>query len=156
MPDLSLEASHKFWSEYHDTMIYRVVTFMEEMEKWTHDGVAGFESAMRTLGKELDNIEMLDMNELGHEDFFIDVACNIKASRGLRLLQAIDTAHPGSASRLLMYAEEKSQSPLDPAGLFLRRNIVFERLRLLGRVFSRERMAMVMRALEGDEHDDTE
>lgn len=153
MPDLSLEASHKFWSDYHDNMIYRVVTFMEEVEVWTHDGVPGFESAMRTLGRELDNISMLDMAELGHEDFFVDIACNVKASRGLRLLQAIDTVHPGSASKLLMYAEEKSTGPTDPAGLFLRRNIVFERLHLLGRVFSRERMAMVMRALEGDDHD---
>ncbi len=151
MPDLSLEASHQFWADYHDKMIYRVVVFMEQMEDWTYDGVKGFESAIRNLGRELDDIQMLDMSQLGHEDYFVDIASNAKASRGLRLLQAIDTVHPGSASKLLMYAEEKSTSPTDMAGLFIRRNIVFERLRLLGRVFSRERITMVMRSIEGDE-----
>ena len=69
-------------------------------------------------------------------------------SRILRLLQAIDTIDPGSASKLLMYAEEHN-SPENPlAGLFLRRNIIFERLRLLARVFAPERFEIVLKALE--------
>jgi intracellular multiplication protein IcmW len=49
-----------------------------------------------------------------------------------------------------MHAEEISQSPDDEAGLFLRRNIVFERLRLLARVFSQPRLALILKALEGE------
>jgi intracellular multiplication protein IcmW len=66
-------------------------------------------------------------------------------------LQAIDVVHPGSASRVLIKAEETSLGSHDPAGFFLKRNIVFERLRLLARVFCQYRLNLVVRALEGDE-----
>lgn len=151
MPDLSQTACSQFWNDYPDPMIYRVVTFMEGVEPWTLDGNAELEAALNTLGTELDDIEQIDMAELGHEEAFIRIAANIKSGRALRLLQAIDTVHPGSASRLLIHAEETSLSTEDPAGIFLRRNIVFERLRLLGRVFSSDRFRLVMRALEGEE-----
>lgn len=153
MPDLSIDAVRKFWSEYEDPMIYRVIMFLEGVEDWTLDGDEDFEAAMDRLGEELDNIENVDMSALGKEELFIRLACNIKSGRALRLLQAIDTVHPGAASRLLIHAEETSQSPDDPAGIFLRRNIVFERLRLLGRVFSEDRFNLVLRALEGEDHE---
>jgi intracellular multiplication protein IcmW len=151
MPDLSLEASAKYWSEYPDPMIYRVVTFMESVEDWTLDGQTQFEEAMTRLGKELDDLAAIDMNRLNHEDKFIRVVGNIKSGRGLRLLQAIDVAHPGSASKVLIHAEEKSMNPHDPAAFFLKRNIIFERLRLLARVFSEYRLDLVSHALEGEE-----
>jgi len=151
MPDLSVEGSRKYWSDYEDPMIYRVIAFMENVETWTLDGDPELENAMDELGKELEDISALDMGELGHEESFIRIACNLKSGRALRILQAIDTVHPGSASKLLVHAEEHSESTEDPAGIFLRRNVVFERLRLLARVFSPERFALVMRALEGEE-----
>jgi intracellular multiplication protein IcmW len=151
MPDLSHEASAKYWFEYLDPMIYRVITFMESVEDWTLDGNPEFEAAMDQLGKELDDIEKIDMGLLAEEDKFIRIVGNIKSGRGLRLLQAIDTVHPGSASRVLIHAEETSIGTYDPAGFFLKRNIVFERLRLLSRVFCQYRLKLVLRALEGDE-----
>lgn len=153
MPDLSLPAVREFWAAYEDPMIYRVVTFMEGVENWTLDGDPEFEAALKKLGDELDDLQNVDLTTLGHEETFIRIAGNVKSSRSLRLLQAIDTVHPGSASRILIHAEETSQSPDDPAGLFLRRNIVFERLRLLGRVFSEERLNLVLRALEGEDNE---
>lgn len=151
MPDLSHEASSQYWFEYLDPMIYRVITFMESVEDWTLDGNPEFEAAMEQLGKELDDIEKIDMSLLAEEEKFIRIVGNIKSGRGLRLLQAIDTVHPGSASRVLIHAEETSLGSYDPAGFFLKRNIVFERLRLLSRVFSQYRLKLVLRALEGDE-----
>lgn len=151
MPDLSHEASAEYWFNYLDPTIYRVITFMESVEDWTLDGNPEFEAAMTQLGKELDDIEKLDMNALAEEEKFIRIVGNIKTGRGLRLLQAIDVAHPGSASRVLIHAEETSLSSYDPAGYFLKRNIVFERLRLLSRVFCQYRLKLVLRALEGDE-----
>lgn len=151
MPDLSISAVHKFWSNYEDRMIYRVVSFMEGVENWTLDGNPELEQAIDILGKELDEISKIDLTELGEERLFIKIANSIKTARALRLLQAIDTVHPGSASRLLIYAEENSEGPEDPAALFLRRNIVFERLRLLTRVFSHDRFTLVLKALEGEE-----
>lgn len=151
MPDLSHEATSQFWHDYEDPMIYRVITFMEGVEHWTLDGNPELEAAINQLGKELDDISQIDMGDLGMEDVFIRLACNIKSGRSLRLLQAIDVVHPGAASRLLIHAEEMSESSDDPAGIFLRRNIVFERLRLLARVFAEDRFRLVLKALEGEE-----
>jgi intracellular multiplication protein IcmW len=151
MPDLSHTASGEYWNEYTDPMIYRVIIFMESVEDWTLDGDPELEKALSELGQVLDNIESVDMSQVGHEMQFIRLAGNIKTGRGLRLLQAIDVAHPGSASKVLVYAEETTSSPFDPAGFFLKRNIAFERLRLLSRAFSEYRLRLVERALEGDE-----
>lgn len=151
MPDLSHKAAADYWHDYLDPMIYRVVTFMESVEDWTLDGDPELEKAIDKLGHELDSIEAIDMNMLGQEDKFIRLVGNIKSGRGLRLLQAIDTVHPGSASKILIHAEETSSSSADPAGFFLKRNIVFERLRLLARVFSEYRLKLVSHALEGED-----
>ena len=147
MPDLSLKASHQFWRDYQDPMIYRVIAFMESVETWTRDGDARLEAAMKKLG---DALEKLKKYELGKEAEFINLGCHIKTSRILRYLQAIDSIEPGSASRTLMYAEEHSAKQEAASTLFLQRNIVFERLRLLARVFSKERITLLTKALEGN------
>jgi intracellular multiplication protein IcmW len=145
MPKLDLQAAHEYWKNYDDAMIYRVVSFMETAEDWTLDGNPALEQAIETLG---DTLEQLTRFELSKEDLFITLCAHIKTSRILRLLQAIDTIDPGSASKLLMYAEENNTPENQMASLFLRRNIVFERLRLLARVFSVERFELVLKTLE--------
>lgn len=147
MPNLSLTASHEFWKNYDDPMIYRVIAFMETVENFTLDGTPALEQAITKLGDALDQITTF---ELGKEDQFITLSSHLKTSRILRLLQTIDTIDPGSASKLLMYAEENNTPEHIMAGLFLRRNIVFERLRLLARVFSQERFQLMMKVLEQD------
>lgn len=151
MPDLSYDAAAHYWNDYVDPMIYRVITFMESVEDWTLDGHPELEDAIHALGIALDDIANIDITSLSQEDAFIRLVGNIKTGRGLRVLQAIDTVHPGSASRVLIYAEEHSLSSNDPSGFFLKRNIVFERLRLLARVFSESRLKLLARALEGEE-----
>lgn len=151
MPDLSHKASCQYWFEYVDPMIYRVITFMESVEDWTLDGNPELEEAIDRLGRELDDIEKIDLGSLNQEKSFISLVGNIKSGRGLRLLQAIDTVHPGSASRVLIHAEETSTGGNDAASFFLKRNIAFERLRLLSRVFSKYRLKLVHQALEGEE-----
>jgi intracellular multiplication protein IcmW len=145
MPKLDLTSSHEFWKSYDDPMIYRVISFMETVEDFTLDGHPDLETAITKLG---DALEDLSSFELGKEDQFITLSTHLKTSRILRLLQSIDTIDPGSASKLLMYAEENNTPANVMAGLFLRRNIVFERLRLLGRVFSAERFSLVLKVLE--------
>ena len=148
MPDLSNKAAHQFWHEYKDPAIYRVVSFMEGVEEWTIDGDDSLEAGMKKLGDVLEDVGNIDLQ---NEDDLIKVAAYIKAGRSLRLLQSMDTAHPGAASKLLMHAEEVSQRNDDAPGLFLRRNIVFERLRLLGRVFAPRRFELALKAIEGED-----
>lgn len=151
MPNLSHQASAEYWANYSDPIIYRVITFMESVEDWTLDGDANLESAIDALGYALDNIAKINLTELNESKRFVELAANVKTGRGLRLLQALDTVHPGSASKVLMYAEENNLGEQDTAGFFLKRNIVFERLRLLSRTFSEERLKLVAEALEGEE-----
>jgi intracellular multiplication protein IcmW len=151
MPDLSHDACCQYWFEYPDPMIYRVISFMESVENWTPDGEPSLEQAIEKLGTELDDITSIDLNKLAEEDNFIRLLAYMKTGRGLRLLQALDTVHPGSASKILIHAEESSSGGLDPASFFLKRNIVFERLRLLSRTFSEKRRKMIAHALEGEE-----
>lgn len=148
MPDLTHEGVHQFWKNYPDPLIYRIVAFMESVEAWPIEDNANFEQAMKSLGEELDAIGNY---ELGSEDEFIQLAINLKMGRSLRLLQSMDTSHPGAASKLLIHAEEVRKDNMDKYGIFLQRNIVFERLRLLTRIFSEERFTLVMKALEGEE-----
>ena len=86
------------------------------------------------------------------EEAIIELVTHIKTGRGLRILMGLDNAYPGAAAKILMYAEENTRSNEDHPGVFLRRNIVFERLRLLSRVFSRERLKLVIGSLEGDDN----
>ncbi len=150
MLDLSNKGSHQYWHEYRDPMIYRVICFMESVEDWTLDGNPKIEAAMQRLSEAMSDIGEYDLNA---EDDFIKLACFIRAGRFLRLMQAMDVANPGAASKLLMHAENETEDDDDLPGLFLRRNVIFERLRLLGRVFSEERFKLVLQALE-EHHDD--
>lgn len=150
MPDLSRAASHEFWHGFRDTSVYKVVSFMECVEDWTLDDDPKLEAALINLGDTLEDIGGIDLKE---QDNFIKIATYIKASRMLRLMQSLDSAYPGAASKLLMHAEETTTSNDDVPGLFLKRNIVFERLRLLGRVFAPERLSLVLKALEDDSNE---
>lgn len=145
MSILDLAASHEFWKNYDDSMIYRVIAFMETSEKWTLDGNPALEQVLNKLGQSLESLSSFD---LGKEEEFVTVCAHIRTSRILRMLQAIDSIDPGSASKVLMYAEEHNTPDHVMSNFFLRRNIVFERLRLLARIFSEERVDMVLKLLE--------
>jgi intracellular multiplication protein IcmW len=145
MPNLDIKASHEFWKDYQDPMIYRVIAYMETVEGWTYDGDPELEQAIEALGRNLDDVKRF---ELAKEEQFIILLAHLKTSRILRVLQSIDTIEPGSASKVLMYAEEHNTPDNLLTGLFLRRNIIFERLRLLSRVFSPERFELVLKAME--------
>lgn len=146
MPDLTNKDTHEFWHEYPDPSIYKVISFMEGVENWTIDGDPKIEEAIEKLGTVLDDIGNIDLQE---EDKFIQILSSIKMGRSLRILQCLNTAYPGAASKILIYAESSStQDRSDAAKLFLRRNIVFERMRLLGRIFSEDRLATIAKILE--------
>lgn len=145
MPDLSYKAVHQFWQDYPDPMIHRVISFMESMEDWTADGQPKLEAALKALGKALDDIGNIDLQQ---EDAFLNLITHLKMGRSLRILMGLDQAYPGAAAKVLMHAEQTTQSETDNSGVFLRRNIVFERLRLLGRIFAGDRLKLISQALE--------
>ncbi|OGV27768.1 MAG: phosphoesterase [Legionellales bacterium RIFCSPHIGHO2_12_FULL_37_14] len=151
MANLSHETAAEYWFNFSDPTIYRVLMFLESVEDFTLDGEPNLEAALQELGNELEDMQNVNLDKVNKHDNFIRIVGNIKSSRGLYLLQMIDSAEPGSASKVLTHAEKNTLSPYDPAGVFLKRNIAFERLRLLSRVFSEYRLYQITRALEGDE-----
>lgn len=145
MTDLSLKGSHAYWKNYSDPSIYRVISFLDSIENWTLDENPEVQKTLSELGNKLDKSVQF---ELKNEDLYLKICNFLRSSQVLMLLQAVDTACPGSASRVIMHAETNKKSDTDPAGLFLRRNIVFERLRLIPRIFSKERCAILTKVLE--------
>jgi len=145
MVDFSPEAVSEFWQERQDSILCRIIASMEAVEDWTLDGDPAVEEAIKRLG---DALESTKKFELVGEEKFIAVLSAIKASRALRILQYIDALKPGSASKLLVYAETASKNDEQPAAFFLARNLAFERMQLLGRIFQPDRVRWVHHLLE--------
>ncbi len=150
MPDMSLEAVHTFWHDYDKRTLYRIVTSMEGIEHWAADTEPTVEESLLKLGEHLDTITDFEITD---EAVLIKVLANMHSGRALRLMQFLDVLKPGTASKLLIYAEEQTKDPAHKnkyAELFLKRNLSFERLQLLGRVFAPERINLVLKALESN------
>jgi len=152
MPDLHLDAVHAFWDSYDRRTLYRVIVAIEQVEHWVLDNVPEVDAALIYLGEVMDRGARF---ELAEEAKMIRVLINTRASRALRLLQSLDVAKPGVASQILMFAEELNNAaegriPDKHAELFLRRNLVFERLQLLSRVFAPQRVSLILKALESN------
>ncbi len=151
MTQFSNQAVHEYWRSYPDPMIHRVIVFMDGVEEWTADEDPDLENALNQLGIALDDLGNI---ELAEEESFLKICASVKTGRGLRLLMCLDASYPGAAAKVLRWAEDNTQSDNDIPGIFLRRNIVFERLRLLGRVFAKERFDLIGQALEDSSYDD--
>ncbi len=145
MPDFSHQAVHKFWNEYQDSSIYRVIAFMESVEDWTLDGNNELETALKKLGETFENINKLDLEETSA---IIELIANISTGRGLSILMHLDMALPGTASKILQYAQEHPESSDHAAKFLMQRNVIFERLRLLYRIFSPKRLKLITDVLE--------
>ena len=150
MPDLHTDAIHAFWDCYDRRTLYRVIVSLENMEHWAVDKEPDIDPAVIELGRSIDLASDIEITD---ESKVIRVLANTSASRAMRILQSIDMIRPGVASQILMKAEETSQDKNGNIGdrfakLFLQRNLVFERLQLLSRVFDPQRIALVLNALE--------
>jgi intracellular multiplication protein IcmW len=151
MPDLHNDAINAFWDSYDRRTLYRVIVSLERVEHWAIDQEADIEPALLELGRVIDMAGDFDITK--NEGKIIRVLTSTHASRAMRILQALDLIKPGTASQLLMYAEEDGEDKNNKVGdryakLFLRRNLVFERLQLLSRIFSPQRISLILKALE--------
>jgi len=145
MPDLSVEAIDKFWKDRHDPFLRKIIKHIEEVETWTIDGDPELEAKIKVLGEALDTVDKLNIT---NEEDYINLLGCIKLGRALRIMQYLDMKTPGSASKLLVYAEVSSSAATDLPGLFLNRNLVFERMQLLSRIFSPKRFSLVTKIAE--------
>ncbi|MAJ82617.1 MAG: phosphoesterase [Legionellales bacterium] len=144
MVDMSYKGSHQYWSKFMDPSVYRVITFMEAVEDWTLDGDIQVDKGIERLGELLSQV---DVTVPDAKPEIIKLIAYIKTSRNLRFLQALDQIKPGSASKVISYAEE-NQFNDHHSYIFIYRNIIFERLRILNRIFQKERISIVKKGYE--------
>ena len=143
MPDLSLISCHKFWQDYPDPYVYKSICLLESTEDWTLDGQKEIEESIDTLANAFDVNNTFVIED---KESVVKLCSCLRMSRKLRIMQAVDQGDPGSASKLLAYAEA-NQSSSEHIRLFLRRNIIFERVRLVSRIMSQDRLEIIKKAL---------
>ncbi len=146
MVDLSIGASRAYWQGFGDGQVFKVVALLESVETSLLEGDEAFEAAMEKLGETLAEVSGDAVNK---PQAFVDVIAHLKTSRYLRLLQATDEVKPGTASSIIAYAERNMQQNA-AAKLFINRNVIFERFRLLSRVLAADRLKLLGEALEED------
>jgi intracellular multiplication protein IcmW len=148
MIDLSLNSTRKYWQSQEDSSLFKIITFIESVEKWTLDGEDSIENALNSLSDSFDNLPLVDIRELNIDEQIINILSYIKLGRAIRILQILDENNPGYSSRLIMFSEENRQNDSDIYGIFLKRNLMFERVKLSSRAFSDNRIKMLVQALE--------
>ena len=119
MLDLSIPAVDKFWNDRQDPFLVKIIKTIEDIEDWTLDGDPEIEAALIKLAAALDSKPVFEVKD---EEFYVNILVSIKLSRSLRIMQHIDGLTPGSASKLLIYAEVASKGTDDIPGLLLNRN----------------------------------
>jgi len=150
VPDLHKDAVHAFWDSYDRKTLYRVIASLERVEEWAMDEEPDLEPALLELGHVIDST--YDFNLDGVQDAVIRVLAMTRSARAMRIMQSLDLAKPNTAADLLIYAEDNTKGEVTAANahvkMFLTRNMVFERLQLLSRIFSAQRVALVIKSLE--------
>lgn len=144
MPDFSLDFCHDYWDMHSDPMVYKALCFMESLEDWAADQQPEVDEAVNHLGLLLENIDNIDLK---HADEFINVAAYVKATRNLMLLQTLNEGFPGAVAKLVKHAEAEAHEN-NTYRIFLERHVLFERLRLLGSIFSPEASKKIKEILE--------
>ena len=91
-----------FWANYPDKSVYKVIKHLETMEEWTHDDDEAVNQAVDALGAALDQ---LGGKPIANPAELLRVLAYLRTSRYLSILQNIDTASPGAASKIIAHAE---------------------------------------------------
>lgn len=142
--DMTLEACHGFWKAFQDVNVYRAICLMEKVEDWALDNNPEVEEKLIEMGRLL---QYSPAKKIEKMDDLLVMCAYIRMSRKLRFMQILDQIDPGSASRLIQFAEQQQFSS-NAAGLFLKRNVIFERMRMISRIVSSERLAMVRKMVD--------
>ena len=82
MADISLAASHEYWSGFQDEVVYRVIVLLETIERNYYDGQADYEQSMSRLGDALSLMRPGD--DIKEREALLDVLAYTKTSRYLK------------------------------------------------------------------------
>lgn len=144
MPNFSHENAKQFWKEFMGGSIYDLINFIEQTEGWTVSQDDQLDDALKKLGTFFDTATS---NTTVPKELLLRVCASVYLSQKLRIMQALDTLQPGGATELIQHAEKTADT--DPyAQAFLQRNLRFERMRILTRILTPERIQLVQKIYE--------
>ena len=144
MPCLDHENSLQFWQHFMGGAVYDIIDFLEKNESWTISSNSDVEVALSKLGNQL---EIATSNVDFDETTLVHVCSLVSMSQKLRIMQCLDSIKPGMATRVISTAEFLADKDT-LAKIFLERNMKFERIRILQRVFSPKRIQQVQKLYE--------
>lgn len=143
MPDLSHESALDFWKTFMGGSVAHIIQFIEHTEDWVQLS-AEDSAALEDFGKHLDNIN--SDTKINEQDV-AEACATLHLSQKLRVMQALDAVSPGFATRMITSAEKNAMNS-ERSKMFLQRNLIFERMRIISRVFSKSRLQLVQKLYE--------
>lgn len=162
--DLSPAAVTAFLREQDPELsLEKAVGGMEAVETWTRDRADKVQAALQALADRMDLIDMSDISQDTHNRLIV-LLSYISTGKALKLMCWIDASSPNFVARTL--AEAQMLAVMDKmnegaARLFIERIEVVDRLQMLSRIFSEDRIVTIQKVLRiltnedtGDEDDD--
>ena len=138
MPEFTPDEAHHFWEGYDDPTVYQVICVMEAAETWALDHSSEVAAQLVELGNKFEHLN--DVSEELQKSL-LPILAHVRISIKLYIMYSLDMIKMRSAEKLIILAE--SNHDLPGAAEFIDRNLVFERLRLTSRLFSKERLETV-------------
>lgn len=147
--DVSAEGALAFFRE-RDPSLAQAIEGMERVESWTRDRHDNVQELLQKLSDKIEEVDMDDIQGAQHNKLIILMGY-ISSGKAIKLLMWIEHNSPNFVAKTL--AEAQMLSALDKlnegaARLFVERFEVLERMHMLSRVFSEERLRIVQRVLK--------
>lgn len=144
MSDLSHDNAKQFWKDFMGGAIYDIIEFIEQTEDWVASEDPKAQASLDALSQ---HFNQATTNTGFSDQDLIQVCAYVYLSQKLRIMQLIDTLQPGGATQLIQTAENAPKSD-KPAAVFLQRNLIFERMRILSRILDPNRIQLVQKIYE--------
>lgn len=146
--DVSVEGVQDFFLET-DPKLAKAVLGMESVESWTRDQIDSVQATLQELANRIESAD-IDSDTLAIQTKLIILLGYISSGKAIKLLMWIDDSYPNFVGRTL--AEAQMLAVLDKvneeaARLFVERFEVLERLDMLSRIFSENRLVIIQRVL---------
>ena len=139
MADLSHKSSIEFWQSFMNGAVYPIIEFIEGTEHFAEENNANLAEDIQRVGQFLESATSLADDS---EEHLVKICAPLYLSQKLRIMQLTDALSPGYATKMIKKAEEKALEDKS-CEIFLKRNLLFERLRIVSRIFTEERIQLV-------------
>lgn len=148
VPQISLsgDVPRTFWNMM-GVPVPQIIAAMERCETWTVDNEDNVEILLRILDSKLSEATPEQVVAMVHQapGSVIDMSAYLKSSRAILLLRWLSDVNPNIIPVLVQYA---SESGSECSLLMIERMQSLEKVRVLSRLFSPDRLSTILETLE--------